>query len=82
MVMGNTQINSKDSKVVQYGDIIQLISVGHKHFILTLGIGEEFQTHRGIIYHDQIAGLPWGSEITSHNGKIFKKCHPCSALSG
>jgi tRNA (adenine57-N1/adenine58-N1)-methyltransferase len=33
-----------------------------------LEIGKELQTHRGVMQHDEIIGLPWGSEIQSHLG--------------
>lgn len=53
------------------GDLIQLVGLRHKTFIFQLIEGGEFQTHRGVLKHDDIIGLPWGSEVLSHQGSSF-----------
>lgn len=60
----------------QAGDIIQLVGLRHKHFIFTLTPGGEMHTHRGIIKHDDLMGLPWGSQIFSHTGSPFFLLQP------
>ena len=45
------------------GDLAELVGTNHKHFIITLKSGEEFQSHRGVLQHDDLIGLRWGSEI-------------------
>jgi len=63
----------------QAGDLAGLVGLNHKHFIIKLVTGAEFQTHRGVIKHDQIIGLPWGSKIYSHNHSPFIVLQPSLA---
>jgi tRNA (adenine57-N1/adenine58-N1)-methyltransferase catalytic subunit len=60
----------------QEGDIAELVGLSHKHFIIQLKAGTELHTHRGIIKHDDLIGLPWGSEMFSHNGAPFFLLQP------
>lgn len=61
------------------GDLAQLASVNHKNFIIRLKAGEIFQSHRGIIKHDDMIGLPWGSQVLSHKGSPFYLLQPSFA---
>ena len=63
----------------QDGDLIQLVGLNHKHFLLRLQTGGEFQSHRGVIKHDNMIGKPWGSQIISHNGSPFFLLQPSLA---
>lgn len=67
---------NNDRETAQPGDLIQLVGQTHKHFIVRLSPGSQLQTHRGIIYHDDLIGKPWGSEIFSHLGKPFYLFQP------
>jgi tRNA (adenine57-N1/adenine58-N1)-methyltransferase catalytic subunit len=58
------------------GDLVELVGTGHRHFIVTLKSGDEFQSHRGVLKHDDLIGLPWGSQIRSHNGSPFFLLQP------
>ncbi len=60
----------------QAGDLIQLVGLRHKHFIFTLTPGAEFGTHRGMIKHDDLIGLPWGTQVFSHMGSPFFLLQP------
>jgi tRNA (adenine57-N1/adenine58-N1)-methyltransferase len=60
-----------DQFSVKVGDLIQLVGQSHKNFILRLTPGKQLQTHRGVINHDDLIGLPWGSKILSHSGNPF-----------
>ena len=43
-----------------------------RHWLLVkLLPGQTVQTHRGVIPHDDLIGLPWGSRVTSHMGHAF-----------
>ncbi len=64
------------SSHAQAGDLVQLVGLRHKHFIFPLTSGGEFHTHRGIIKHDDLIGLPWGSQIFSHMGSPFFLLQP------
>ena len=56
---------------VQDGDLVLLAGQKHKHFIITLKAGMDFHTHRGILLHDDLIGLPWGTQVYSHTGAPF-----------
>lgn len=60
----------------QENDLVELVGLGHKHFIITLKAGEELHTHRGIVRHDDLIGLEWGSQLFSHNGAPFFMLQP------
>ncbi|HEX2979519.1 MAG TPA: tRNA (adenine-N1)-methyltransferase [Anaerolineaceae bacterium] len=60
----------------QEGDLAQLVGLRHKHFIIRLEAGKEFQSHRGVLKHDDLIGLPWGSQVFSHNGSPFFLLQP------
>lgn len=60
----------------QEGDLVQLVGLRHKHFIIRLKVGGIFQTHRGVLKHDEMIGLPWGSQVFSHNGAPFFLLQP------
>ncbi len=63
----------------QEGDLVQLVGLRHKHFIFPLVAGAEFGTHRGIIKHDDLIGLAWGSQVFSHMGSPFFLLQPSLA---
>jgi tRNA (adenine57-N1/adenine58-N1)-methyltransferase len=58
------------------GDLAQLVGLTHKHFIFILQAGGEFQSHRGVIKHDDLIGKPWGSQVFSHTGAPFYLLQP------
>lgn len=60
----------------QPGDLAQLVGLSHKNFIIRLTPGDRLQTHRGILYHDDLIGIPWGSHVTSHLGSSFFLLQP------
>ena len=64
------------SNVTQPGDLAMLVGLGHKYFIFPLLPSGEYHTHRGILKHDDLFGLPWGSRVTSHTGAPFYILQP------
>jgi tRNA (adenine57-N1/adenine58-N1)-methyltransferase len=60
----------------QAGDLVELVGLRHKHFIVQLLPGKEFQSHRGVIKHDDLIGLAWGSQVYSHLGSPFFVIQP------
>jgi tRNA (adenine57-N1/adenine58-N1)-methyltransferase len=58
------------------GDLAELVGNDHKHFIIRLEIGGQLQTHRGYVNHDDLIGLPWGSQVQTHIGKPFHLLEP------
>src|ERR671923_1471274 len=67
------------SAIAQDGDLAQLVGLRHKHFILTLQAGAKFETHRGILQHDDLIGKPWGSQVFSHIEAPFFLLQPSLA---
>ncbi|MCC6261447.1 MAG: tRNA (adenine-N1)-methyltransferase [Anaerolineales bacterium] len=64
------------SSTAREGDIAQLVGLNHKNFIFSLKVGGDFQTHRGVIKHDELIGKPWGSQVFSHLGSPFFLLQP------
>ena len=67
------------SAIAQDGDLAQLVGLRHKHFILALQAGAKFETHRGILQHDDLIGKPWGTQVFSHIGSPFFLLQPSLA---
>jgi tRNA (adenine57-N1/adenine58-N1)-methyltransferase len=63
----------------QAGDLVQLVGLRHKSFIFPLVPGGDFQTHRGVLKHDDLIGLAWGSQVFSHLGTPFFLLQPSLA---
>ncbi len=61
------------------GDLALLVGLRHKHFIFPLIPGGTFHTHRGILNHDELIGIPWGSQVFSHQGSPFFLLQPSLA---
>ena len=53
-----------------------LVAGDLKRFFLRLETGKDFQTHHGIVQHDDLIGIPWGSEIRTHLGKCYFLLEP------
>ncbi|HEX7555909.1 MAG TPA: tRNA (adenine-N1)-methyltransferase [Leptolinea sp.] len=58
------------------GDLVELVGLNHKHFIILLKPGGEQHTHRGVIRHDDLIGTAWGSQVQSHSGSPFFMLQP------
>lgn len=68
-----------DYKIAREGDLVQLVGLTHKHFIFTLKSGVDFQSHRGILKHEELIGKPFGSQVFSHTGAPFFLLEPSMA---
>ena len=68
-----------NSSTAKDGDLVQLVGLRHKHFILNLQAGTKFETHRGILQHDDLIGKPWGTQVYSHMGAPFFLFQPSLA---
>jgi tRNA (adenine57-N1/adenine58-N1)-methyltransferase catalytic subunit len=65
--------------IARDGDLAQLVGLRHKHFIFTLQAGGRFESHRGILQHEDLIGKPWGTQVFSHNGSPFFLLQPSLA---
>ncbi|NSW51964.1 MAG: tRNA (adenine-N1)-methyltransferase [Anaerolineae bacterium] len=61
------------------GDLVQLVGLSHKHFLVILKGGEKMQSHRGVVAHDDLIGVEWGTQVYSHNGHPFFILQPSIA---
>lgn len=64
------------SSIARDGDLAQLVGLRHKHFIVPLKTGAKFESHRGILMHDDLIGKPWGTQVFSHIGSPFYLLQP------
>jgi tRNA (adenine57-N1/adenine58-N1)-methyltransferase catalytic subunit len=62
--------------IAREGDLAQLVGLRHKFFIFMLKAGAKFESHRGILMHDDLIGRPWGTQIFSHIGSPFYLLQP------
>ncbi len=60
----------------QAGDLVELVGLRHSHFVVRLEQGGKLETHRGIVYHDDLIGKPWGTQVFSHLGNPFFLLQP------
>ena len=67
---------SSKGSIAREGDLVELVGLSYKHFIIRLESGIEFHTHRGIVRHDDLIGKEWGSQVFSHNGSPFFMLQP------
>jgi tRNA (adenine57-N1/adenine58-N1)-methyltransferase catalytic subunit len=67
------------SAIAHDGDLAQLVGLRHKHFIISLQAGAKFETHRGILQHDDLIGKPWGTQVFSHINAPFFLLQPSLA---
>ncbi|MBN1667112.1 MAG: hypothetical protein JW862_08480, partial [Anaerolineales bacterium] len=74
--MDNSLDQPQSYVCTQPGDLAQLIGIDGKRFTLRLQPGERLQTHKGVLDFDSMIGLPWGSEVHSHNGHPFYLLRP------
>ena len=64
------------SSLAAPGDLAQLVGLRHKLFLFTLVPGGRFETHRGILMHDDLIGKQWGTQVFSHIGSPFYLLQP------
>jgi tRNA (adenine57-N1/adenine58-N1)-methyltransferase len=60
----------------KYGDLVQVVSPTNKMYFFHLSPGGQFQTHRGIVRHDNLINTQYGSQFHSHNGSVFYLLQP------
>jgi tRNA (adenine57-N1/adenine58-N1)-methyltransferase len=61
------------------GDTVLLVSAQNKRYIVRLKTGDQLQTHRGVLHHADLIGLPWGSKVFSHLGSSYLLLQPSIA---
>ncbi len=62
--------------MVHAGDLVLLVGNDHKEFIVVMQAGKEHQTHRGVLPHDEVIGVPWGETVQTHIGYRYMVLSP------
>jgi tRNA (adenine57-N1/adenine58-N1)-methyltransferase catalytic subunit len=76
----NTRMHlDQSSSTARDGDLAELVGLRHKRFIITLKSGAKFETHRGVLMHDDLIGKAWGTQVYSHMGSPFFLLQPSLA---
>ena len=63
----------------QYGDRVQLTDAKGKLYSITLTAGAEWHTHKGMLKHDQLVGIPEGSIVVTNGELKFQAFRPLLA---
>ncbi|WP_167139550.1 tRNA (adenine-N1)-methyltransferase [Diaminobutyricimonas sp. TR449] len=71
-----THVLRRQSGPFRAGDRVQLTGPKNKLHTITLEAGKVFHTHRGMLNHDGIIGLPDGSVLEASNGDKYLALRP------
>jgi tRNA (adenine57-N1/adenine58-N1)-methyltransferase len=63
----------------QYGDRVQLTDAKGKLYSITLTAGAEWHTHKGMLKHDELVGVPEGSIVVTNGELKFQAFRPLLA---
>ena len=63
-------------KVAEENDCVLLIAPDSKRHFIRLYAGGSFHSHKGIIDHDSLIGMPLGRQVVSHLGHLFTAVQP------
>ena len=63
----------------KYGDRVQLTDAKGKLYSITLTKGSEWQTHKGMLKHDDLVGIPEGSIVATNQDLKFQAFRPLLA---
>lgn len=58
------------------GERVQLTGPKGRLHTITLEAGKHFHTHRGVLAHDELIGLPDGSVLEASNGDVYLALRP------
>ena len=65
-----------ENAIAKAGDLVLLAGPRQKNFLFKLSPGDKLQTHRGIVFHDDLIGKSWGSPVLSHLNRSFVLLQP------
>ena len=58
------------------GERVMLVDTKKRHYLVTLKAGGEFHTHKGIVRHDDLIGIPEGATIVSTRLQSYHALRP------
>jgi tRNA (adenine57-N1/adenine58-N1)-methyltransferase catalytic subunit len=67
------------SRPLRAGEKVLLIDGKQRRYLTTLGAGQVFHSHAGIVDHDELIGRPEGTEVRSAQGARFRAFRPTLA---
>ena len=62
--------------ITQQNDFVQLVGPRKKIFFIHLNLGKKLHTNYGVLNHDDLINVPWGSQVFSHSGNRFLLLQP------
>jgi tRNA (adenine57-N1/adenine58-N1)-methyltransferase len=68
--------HSGKNLITKEGDLVELVSPTNKIYLLRLKPGEELHTHRGVLKIEDLIGIAWGSQVSTHLGSAFFLLQP------
>ncbi|MGC9468267.1 MAG: tRNA (adenine-N1)-methyltransferase [Anaerolineae bacterium] len=60
-----------DRRRVGAGDLVLMVGSDRKTAIVRMQPGLEFQTHHGVLQHNDVIGKPWGDTVDTHLGYTY-----------
>jgi tRNA (adenine57-N1/adenine58-N1)-methyltransferase len=72
----DTLTAERATKIARPGDLALLVGRDRKSFIIRLEPGLQLHTHRGVVTHDDMIGIPWGTRLSTHLGYPFVFLQP------
>jgi len=58
------------------GERVMIVDRKKRHYLVTLAPGNQFHTHKGVVRHDDLIGLPEGSWVTSTRAERYVTLRP------
>ena len=65
-----------DPSIAHSGDLALVVSAQKKKYLISLTPGQELQTHRGVLKHDDLINKDWGTRVLSHIGSVYILLQP------
>lgn len=65
-----------ENDIIQPGDLVLIVGKDHKESIVRMQAGKEHQSHNGVLQHDQIIGMRWGSTVYTHLNIAYQLLPP------
>lgn len=68
-------VGPEDRPLVE-GDLVLLVDNKKRRYLVTLAAGGEFQTHAGVVPHEDLIGRPEGVDVATTRGQRFTAYRP------
>ncbi len=70
------QVTDDLTKPLADGDLVLLVDHKQRRYLVRLAQDDEFQTHAGVVPHNELIGQPDGAGVASTRGQKFKAYRP------